>query len=115
MVCAVSIGVVLALPSPVLIMAAFAIASAACFSSMASFWRLPSRLLSSRAAAAGIGLIAALGASTGFVLPYLIGWVKDRSGSFEPALLSVGVVMRVGAAVVLLDRNPSTSIDERAT
>ena len=60
-VCAVSIGVVLALPSPVPIMAAFAIASAACFNSMAPFWRLPSRLLSSRAAAAGIGLIAALG------------------------------------------------------
>jgi len=98
-----------------LIMATFAIASAACFSSMAPFWRLPSRLLSGRAAAAGIGLIAALGASARFLLHYLIGWVKDRSGSFEPALLSVGVVMLVGAAVVLLDINPSTSIDERAT
>lgn len=57
-----SIGVVLALPSLVLIMAAFAIACAACFSSMAPFCQLPSRLLSGRAAAAGIGLIAALGA-----------------------------------------------------
>ncbi len=113
--CAVSIGVVLALPSPVLIMAAFATACAACFSSMAPFWRLPSRVLSGRAAAAGIGLIAALGASAGFVLPYLIGWVKDRSSSFEPAFLSVGVVMLVGRVVMLLDRHPSPSIEERAT
>jgi nitrate/nitrite transporter NarK len=89
-------------------MSAFAIACAACFSSMAPFWQLPSRLLSGKAAAAGIGLIAALGASAGFVLPYLIGWVKDRTGSFELAFLSIGVVMLLGAFVVmLLEKTPS--------
>lgn len=83
---------------------------------MESFWRLSSRLLSGRAAEAGIGLIAALGASARFLQHYLIGWVKDRSGSFEPAFLSVGVVILVGTApVMLLDRNPSPSVDKRAT
>jgi MFS family permease len=106
--CSVSIGVAMSLPSPVHIMSAFAIACAACFSSMAPFWQLPSRLLSGKAAAAGIGLIAALGASAGFVLPYLIGWVKDRTGSFELAFLSIGVVMLLGAFVVmLLEKTPS--------
>ncbi len=106
-VCAVAIGVAMSLPSPVQIMVAFAVGCAACFSSMAPFWQLPSRLLSGKAAAAGIGLIAALGASAGFVLPYLIGWVKDRSGSFEPAFLCIGVIMLIGAGVVmLLEKRP---------
>ncbi|MNG93935.1 putative tartrate transporter [compost metagenome] len=76
---------------------------------MASFLPLPSRLLSGKAAAAGIGLIAALGASSGFVLPYVIGWVKDKTGSFEPAFIGVGVIMLAGAIVVFLLENRHTA------
>ncbi|WP_336331485.1 MFS transporter [Pseudomonas putida] len=101
-ICAVAIGMAMSLPSPLQIMSAFAVGCAACFSSMAPFWQLPSRLLSGKAAAAGIGLIAALGASSGFVLPYIIGWVKDKTGSFEPAFMGVGVIMLAGAITVLL-------------
>jgi MFS family permease len=111
LVCAISIGISMSLLSPIQIMIAFAIGCAACFSSIAPFWQLPSRLLSGKAAAAGIGLIAALGASAGFFLPYLIGWIKDQTGSFEPAFLSIGVIMLAGAAMVMvLEKTPSANI-----
>jgi MFS family permease len=112
-ICAVAIGMAMSLPTPVQIMSAFAVACAACFSSMAPFWQLPSRLLSGKAAAAGIGLIAALGASAGFVLPYVIGWVKDKTGSFEPAFIGVGMIMLAGAGVVVMlnKQRPSKETD----
>ncbi|RQV69633.1 MFS transporter [Burkholderia cenocepacia] len=101
---ALAIGTALLMPSPVLVMAAFAVTAAACFSSMAPFWQLPSRFLSGKAVAAGIGLISMLGIASGFTLPYAIGWIKDRTGSFEPAFTAIGVIMFVGAiTAVALD------------
>jgi ACS family tartrate transporter-like MFS transporter len=94
---ALAIGSALLMPSPVLVMAAFAIAAAACFSSMAPFWQLPSRFLGGKAAAAGIGLISMLGIASGFTLPYAIGWIKDKTGSFAPAFTAIGVMMFIGA------------------
>jgi MFS transporter, ACS family, tartrate transporter len=100
-ICAVSIGIALSLPSPIQVMIAFAIAAATCFSTMSPFWQLPSRFLSGKAAAAGIGMISSLGVASGCVLPYVIGWVKDKSGSFAPAFLGISGIMLFAAITVL--------------
>jgi MFS transporter, ACS family, tartrate transporter len=51
------------------------------------FWPLPNVLLSSTAAAAAIGLINSFGNLGGFVGPYLIGFLTNRTGGFGPSLL----------------------------
>jgi MFS transporter, ACS family, tartrate transporter len=103
-ICAISIGIALSLPSPIQIMIAFAIAAASCFSTMSPFWQLPSRFLSGKAAAAGIGVISSLGVSSGCVLPYLIGWIKDRTGSFSPAfLVMAGIIFAASIMVLMLE------------
>lgn len=104
--CALALGCALSLPSPVLVLAAFAVAASACFSAMAPFWQLPIRFLSGKAAAAGVGMISSLGVSSGCVLPYAIGWTKDTTGSFAPAFLGIAAVMLASSVVVMaLERN----------
>jgi cyanate permease len=51
------------------------------------FWTLPSARLSGSAAAGGIALINALGNIGGFAGPFVIGWIKDATGSFTYGLL----------------------------
>jgi D-galactonate transporter len=53
---------------------------------MPIFWTIPPRYLSGLAAAAGIALINSLGQLGGIVGPYMIGKVRDLSGSATPAL-----------------------------
>jgi MFS transporter, ACS family, tartrate transporter len=104
-ICAISIGIALSLPSPIQVMAAFSIAAASCFSTMSPFWQLPSRFLSGKAAAAGIGMISSLGVSSGCILPYVIGWAKDKTGSFAPAfLVMAGIILVASITVIMLER-----------
>ena len=100
-VCAGAIGGALLMPNPILVLAAFAVAASACFSAMAPFWQLPIRFLSGKTAAAGVGMISSLGVSSGCVLPYIIGWTKDTTGSFSPAFLGIAAVMLAASLVVL--------------
>jgi len=51
------------------------------------FWTLPASFLTGAAAAAGIGLVNAVGNLGGFVGPYLTGWIKDAFGGYAPAML----------------------------
>jgi MFS transporter, ACS family, tartrate transporter len=103
--CAISIGIALSLPSPIQVMAAFTIAAASCFSTMSPFWQLPSRFLRGKAAAAGIGMISSLGVSSGCILPYMIGWAKDKTGSFAPAFLVMsGIMLAASITVLMMER-----------
>lgn len=52
----------------------------------AVFWTLPASLMTGAAAAAGIGLINAVGNLGGFVGPYMIGWIRESFGGFAPAM-----------------------------
>jgi cyanate permease len=99
---AASIGVALLLHSPFQVMTAFAIGTAGCFVTLTTFWQLPSRFLDGRSAAAGIGLISGLGLVSAVVLPYFIGWMKDKTGSFTSAFLCVAGFMALGALVVVI-------------
>ena len=65
------------------------------------FWALPTAFLREQAAAGGIALINSMGAVGGFVGPFLIGTVRERTGSFTPALLLLAGCL-VAAAVIAL-------------
>jgi MFS transporter, ACS family, tartrate transporter len=56
------------------------------YGSRASFWPMPSIFLTGTAAAGAIALINATGNLGGYVGPFIVGWIKDSTGSFEIGL-----------------------------
>lgn len=65
------------------------------------FWSLPTALLSGTAAAAGIALINSVGNLAGFVSPYLVGWLKDMTGTTNAGLYMLAGCLAVGALIAL--------------
>ena len=57
------------------------------------FWTMPAALLSGAAAAAGIALINSIGNIGGFVGPYLVGLVKDATGSTDGGLVTLAIIL----------------------
>lgn len=99
-VCGVALSLGMIVSSPYSAIAAFAVGSAGCFCSMTTFWQLPTRFLSAKSAAAGIGFISSLGVSAGFVLPTIIGWAKDVTGHFAAGFYGVSLILLIGAMAV---------------
>jgi MFS transporter, ACS family, tartrate transporter len=65
-------------------------------------WSMPTTFLSGAAAATGIATINSLGNLGGFVGPAMIGWIKDRTGSFEGGLYFVAGLLVISAVTTLL-------------
>ena len=65
------------------------------------FWVLPPRFLSGMAAAAGIALINSLGQLGGIISPYMVGKVKDLTGSTTMALYAVAAMCIVAAVLIV--------------
>ena len=95
----------------VLAIAMFSIATMGLYSYLPSFWSLPTTFLSEAAAAACIGLINSVGNLGGFVGPYAVGFLSNRTGSY-----AAGVYYLVGSAalsallVMLLRRTRRLSV-----
>jgi ACS family tartrate transporter-like MFS transporter len=64
-------------------------------------WAMPSMFLTGASAAAGIALINCMGNLGGFIGPVLIGWMKDRWGSYAAGLYVVGGMCALSAVVVV--------------
>src|SRR5437763_4956350 len=68
------------------------------------FWTFPTAFLSGAAAAGGIALINSIGNLAGFAAPYLVGRLKDATGSYTAGLLSIAGAGLAAAVIVLLLR-----------
>lgn len=68
---------------------------------MPIFWTIPPRFLSGMAAAAGIALINSLGQLGGVIAPFMVGRIKDLTGTATPALYLLGAVCLVAAALII--------------
>jgi MFS transporter, ACS family, tartrate transporter len=66
-------------------------------SARAIFWPIPTRFLSGVGAAAGLAFINSIGTIGGFAGPYLMGWLKDHTGSFESGLLAMAGILTAAA------------------
>jgi ACS family tartrate transporter-like MFS transporter len=87
--------------APVPLIAALSVAAFGLLACLGPFWALPTAFLKGEAGAGGIALINSMGALGGFVGPYLLGVVKDRTGSFTAGLLLLGAMVAVAAGIVL--------------
>jgi len=91
--------------SPVLAIAALALAAAGIWSTLGPFWALPPAFLSGTAAAAGIALINSIGnLGGGFFGPYVMGKLKDRTQSYKAGLVLDAVALVLAAALALCFR-----------
>jgi MFS family permease len=89
------------LGNPVAAMVAVSICAIGVCAALPTFWALPSSFLGGAAAAGGIALINSLGNVSGFVAPYVTGWLRDLTGTQRTGLWVVGVCM-VAAAITVL-------------
>ncbi len=73
---------------------AMSVAAVGLYGSRPSFWPMPSLFLTGAAAAVGIALINSIGNLGGYVGPFIVGWIKQSTGSFE-----MGVYFLAGCAL----------------
>jgi ACS family tartrate transporter-like MFS transporter len=62
---------------------------------------MPTEILSESAAAAGVGMVNAVGSVAGFAGPYLFGYLNSRMGSFSYGLGLMAVLAIIGGLLVL--------------
>lgn len=88
-------------PSTPVAIAAMCLAAAGAISCSPLFWSLPTAFLSGAGAAAGIAVINSVGNLAGFTAPYLIGYVKDATGSPAAGLVIIAGFLLFSCAAVL--------------
>jgi MFS transporter, ACS family, tartrate transporter len=76
----------------------------------ATFWLIPSDSLRGRSAAAGIATIGSIGMVGAFASPYGWGMVKDHTGTYQAALLSLALCFGVAATLLLFMRSKARSV-----
>ncbi|MFC4949669.1 MFS transporter [Pseudonocardia sp. GCM10023141] len=101
---AVGVAVALFLNSPFLIIAAVTVCACGVFAAIPVIWQLPSTFLTGVAAAGGIALINSFGNLSGFVGPYVTGWLQDLTGNNKAGMFVVAGFMVLSGVVVLLLR-----------
>ena len=100
-VAAAGIGISTALDDPTMKMVALSIAGFGIFGCLPVFWTLPTAFLSGPAAAGGIAIINSIGNLAGFAGPFVMGRIKDLTGSYTGGLLSLSAVGFIAAIIVL--------------
>jgi MFS transporter, ACS family, tartrate transporter len=87
------------------------IAAFGIWGALGPFWAMPTAFLRGTAAAGGIAIVNSIGNIGGFAGPFLIGWVRDATGSFEGGLLTLAAVLVAGAAIALsLPASPARTV-----
>lgn len=87
--------------SPVIAILGLSIATMGALTSLPMFWPMPTALLTAGTAVAGLAIINSVGQMAGFLSPYLVGWIKDQTGSTDVALYSLAGLIVVGSLVAL--------------
>jgi MFS family permease len=79
--------------------AALTLALVGTISARTVFYTIPQGFLTGAAAAGGIAFINSVGAFGGFVGPYMVGFLKDATGSFDAGMLGMAAILIVGMGV----------------
>ena len=90
-------------------MALLAIGGAAFYSFYPAFWSMPTMVFTGTAAAASFGLINSIALIGGFIGPYAVGWLNDRTGGLSAAFLLIAACYLLAGLVLALIRISSPS------
>jgi MFS family permease len=87
--------------TPPLAFAALVLAQAAVIAAFAPFWQMPTLLLAGTAAAGGIALINSIGNLSGWLGPFVVGWLRDLTGSTSSGLYVVAGLELAAAFLIV--------------
>jgi ACS family tartrate transporter-like MFS transporter len=73
------------------------IAAAGIWAALGPFWAFAGSFLSGTAAAGGFALINSIGNLGGFTGPYLMGFLRDSTGSYTTGMVSLGFIILAGS------------------
>jgi ACS family tartrate transporter-like MFS transporter len=72
------------------------------YGSRAAFWPMPSIFLTGTAAAGAIAMINATGNLGGYIGPFIVGWIKDSTNSFEAGLYFLAACSLMSAIIAYI-------------
>jgi MFS transporter, ACS family, tartrate transporter len=78
------------------------IALCGAFGAYSPFWAIPPSFLTGAAAGGAIALINSVGNLGGFFGPYIVGYIKDATGSFHNGMIFLGISMIIGSLIIVL-------------
>ncbi|MFP3124781.1 MFS transporter [Ectobacillus funiculus] len=78
------------------------IALCGAFGAYSPFWAIPPSFLTGAAAGGAIALINSIGNLGGFFGPYIVGYIKDITGSFTTSMIFMGSSMILGSFIILV-------------
>ncbi|MGI4794084.1 MAG: MFS transporter, partial [Janthinobacterium lividum] len=82
-------------------MAGLTVATIGVMTTLSQFWCLPTAMLAGAAAATGIAVINSVGNLAGFVSPYVIGWIIDRTHSTDLGVYTLAASIAAGSLLAL--------------
>jgi MFS family permease len=80
---------------------ALTIATSGVLLALAQFWNLPTAYLAGVGAAGGIALVNSIGSLAGFASPWIVGLIKQSTGSTDVGILIMAAVIVLGSALTL--------------
>ena len=98
---AIGIGASAVLNDPLMKMIALTIGGVGVFAALPIFWTLPMAILSGATAAAGIAAINSIGNLAGYFGPFVVGWIKDATGSFAWGLAAIAGCAAIALVIAL--------------
>ena len=98
---AIGVGASAFIGDPLLKMIALTVGAFGVFAALPIFWTLPTAILSGASAAAGIAAINSIGNLSGYFGPFVIGWIKDATGSFAWGLAVVAACAAIALVIAL--------------
>jgi len=88
--------------SPIFSVVLFSAVAVGNYSFLPIFFSLPGEFLTGFSAAAGIALVTSVTNFGGFVGPYTVGLIRQRTGSFYPGLICAGISFLVSATLAFV-------------
>ena len=100
--------------SSFLALAFMSVATIGLYGSKPAFWPMPSLFLTGAAAAGGIAMVNSIGNLGGYVGPFIVGWIKDRTGSFEAGLYFLAACALASGIIAYFAVQSSTAVKYRS-
>jgi ACS family tartrate transporter-like MFS transporter len=87
--------------SPFLSIAVLCVIAVGIYGAVGPFWAIPCEFLTGFSAASGIALITSIANFGGFVGPYAVGLIQQRTGNLQGSLVVAGIALLVFATLLL--------------
>lgn len=94
----------------VLSIALFTVATAGIFAAFPLLWPLPGMFFTGTAIAGALALINSMGTFSGFVIPYISGWLMDLTGNLHSTIVLIAGIVLLGIIGLIrgIPAQPST-------